>query len=242
MTQPLRRAFTRSHSPVAPPRRLELPDLAAVDTSTASPRRTPPAVEPSFTVDDLARAVAAAVSAEAAARDAHWRATIQARTAEALRALTGALATADAAHREILDDLAAEAGELAVAAFRGVIGPALAELGATRLTALVSALLRSLPERPALEILCHPRDRDAVEAACRAVAADGQFVATIGVDPSLDPGRVVAHWSDSWAELDTPGLLRGIEAAIRDAARRGEVLGRPASDPAIPDPTEGESV
>jgi len=242
MTQPLRRAFTRPLPSVAPPRRLDLPDLAAVETGPASRRRPPVPVEPSFTVDDLARAVAAAVAAEALARDAHWRATLQARTAEALTAIAGALAAARAAHREILDDLAAEAAELAVAAFRGVIAPALAELGETRLTTLVAALLRSLPERPALEILCHPVDRDAVEAACRAVAADGQFAATIATDPGIDPGRVVACWSDSWAELDTPGLLRGIEAAIRDAARRGEVLGGPAADPAIPDPTEGEPV
>lgn len=242
MTQPLRHAFHRTEPASGPPRRLDLPDLATVATDAAARRPRQAAAEPCFGVDDLARAVAAAVGVEAAARDAHWRATLEARTAGALTAIAGTLAEARAAHRRVLDDLAAQAAELAAAGFRGVIAPALAELGAARLTALVGALLRGLPELPALEILCHPLDRDAVEAACRAVAADGQLAATITEDPGLDPGRVVARWADSWAELDTPGLVRDVEVAIREAAAHGALFVKRAADPSVPDPIEGEPV
>lgn len=242
MSQPLRRAFTRSLPPAGPPRRLELPDLATMAAGVAASRPRPAPAEPGFTLDELAQAVAASVRVEVAARDAAWRATLEARTAEALAALSAALEAAREAHRRILDDLAAQAAELAVAAFRGVVSPALAELGEARLTSLVAALLHGLPERPALQILCHPADRDAVEAACRAVAADGHLAATIGEDPGIGRGRVVARWADSWAELDTAGLLAGVEGAIRDAAARGALLGRPTTDPARPSPTEGEPV
>lgn len=240
MTQPLPRAFTRTPPSAGPQRRLDLPDLAAVAPGPAPRRPRPAPAEPSFTVDDLARAVAAAVRAEACARDAHWRSTLEARSALALSSIAATLASAQEAHQRILDALAAQAAELAVAAFRGVVAPALAELGEARLTSLVGALLRSLPARPALEILCHPADRDAVEAACREVAADGQVAATITEDPGIEPGRMFAQWGDSWAELDTMGLLRSVEASIRDAAARGELLGLPGAAPTIPDPTEGE--
>lgn len=238
-----RSAFAFVPAPPAsttPPRPLDLPDLSQVVVGARSHRDQRRPADPSFTADELARAAAAAVASEVAERDRAWRSSLDERTARALSAIGEALSEARASHRLVLDALAAEVASLAIAAFRGLIAPALAEVGAARLTQLVTELLRSLPERPALEILCHPADRDAVDAACRAVAAEGSIAAAIAEDPRLDPGRIVARWGDSWAELDTPGLLSRLETGIRDAVALSRLLHIPGPAEPAADRIEGD--
>jgi flagellar assembly protein FliH len=180
------------------------PELAPPSPPLAPP--APEAPAPTFSANELARALEAArreARGEAAATvRAELAASLEHREAQALGALAAQLAAAGSALERTLAARAGASRELAVALARALVPRALALQPLADVEAMLQSLVRRLEGQPWLEVSLPPELIATGEAALARVAAEAGYQGELRVlpEPGLGPGDARVRWQDGAAE------------------------------------------
>src|SRR3546814_2275518 len=188
----------------------------------------PPPPEPTFSEEEIAQARAEAFAAGLDAGRGEAMASIEREAAEALRVLSGQVASLVDARKASDTELIDQTAEVALTMVRKMLPELLRRQGLTEVEAVVRECLAGRLEEPRIVIrVCDALldvVRDRVADIGRSMGYEGAVV--LLADPKLGPADVKVEWAGGGA-----GRLAGRPWAARAAAEIGRAWGRDRGGP-----------